>query len=286
MQGWRHYWTALLATLLLLAATATAYKTTDDVKGRAGPGTDFNILKVFPNNTDVSVLCQVEGQNIFGDSIWSLVEKNPTVYVSDYYINTGKSGFLDGVPNCKEYLSTRPDSDGLSTGAIVGIAVGGGAGVVIAAFLVYWFLVRKRDSSGGKGKEVEDGAIVYQPVILVDQSQQQQTQQQMGTSTLDGIYASNYVTNAYTTAPAMMTDQTNFYSGYGSVLPVTNATTVATADVYQNPYASLAYQSPSADQSLPSYDTVTTTTNAGQYPYYTASAEPKYVPQAQIPPKS
>ncbi|KAI8870633.1 hypothetical protein GQ42DRAFT_110046, partial [Ramicandelaber brevisporus] len=88
-------------------AFAASYPVTADVKGRAGPSTSNDIIKVIPTGTLVDILCQTQGQDIFGDSIWAKVSTNPDVYVSDYYIKTGVSGYLPGVPRCSS--TSGPD---------------------------------------------------------------------------------------------------------------------------------------------------------------------------------
>ncbi|CAG8239544.1 unnamed protein product [Penicillium olsonii] len=76
-----------------IAPLVNAYPITGDgVKCRSGPGTSHSIVKSYEKGADVSITCQTDGTDIFGNNIWDKTADG--CYVSDYYIKTGSSSYV------------------------------------------------------------------------------------------------------------------------------------------------------------------------------------------------
>ncbi|KAI8870632.1 hypothetical protein GQ42DRAFT_13286 [Ramicandelaber brevisporus] len=109
-----------VATCTLSASVFGAtYPVTADVKGRAGRSTNTMVLKTFTSGTRVSIICQAAGESIFGNVIWDKVSINPDIYVSDYYVKTGVSGYLPGVPQCPTPTCLETAGSGPKSGSCI-----------------------------------------------------------------------------------------------------------------------------------------------------------------------
>ncbi|KAK3368768.1 CHAP domain-containing protein [Podospora didyma] len=86
----------LTTTILHLAAfftTVTAYPISgNDVRCRAGPGTNHDIKKVYSKGEEVKISCQTAGESIEGNNIWDKTDDG--CYVADYYVKTGTDGYV------------------------------------------------------------------------------------------------------------------------------------------------------------------------------------------------
>jgi uncharacterized protein YraI len=71
--------------------------TADGVNCRAGPGTSYSAITSYALGTDVQVTCQVNGEDIFGTTIWD--KTSDGCYVSDYYVKTGSDSMVE--PECE-----------------------------------------------------------------------------------------------------------------------------------------------------------------------------------------
>ncbi|KAI8867293.1 trypsin-like serine protease [Ramicandelaber brevisporus] len=145
--------------------------------------------------------------------------------------------------------SSGSSNSGLSTGAIIGIAVGGGVALIVIIFLLYWFCIKKKPAQptliGEKEAHQYDPAapqVVYQPVLYVEQP-------------VAGVYdpATGLVSNAYTTGPVVVPAE-NYYDGaYGTVSSAGAIDISGTSGAYHNPYATYAGPSVTVDTSAPPY---------------------------------
>ncbi|MFB7507751.1 SH3 domain-containing protein [Streptomyces broussonetiae] len=63
---------------------------------RSGPGTDYGVTRVLPENTRVPIFCQAPGTTVSGPygttNIWDNI--NNGEYVSDAYVHTGTDGYV------------------------------------------------------------------------------------------------------------------------------------------------------------------------------------------------
>lgn len=67
------------------------------------PSQSCTAQATLPAGTPVTLICQHEGQSIYGDVWWNyvLTPNNGYGYVSDYYVNTGQSAYrVPGVDYC------------------------------------------------------------------------------------------------------------------------------------------------------------------------------------------
>ncbi|CCX17460.1 Similar to Staphylococcal secretory antigen ssaA; acc. no. Q5HLV2 [Pyronema omphalodes CBS 100304] len=77
---------------------------TDTLNCRSSPSTSSSITKTYKKSDDIKITCQTYGDTIKGNNIW---DKTPDgCYVSDYYVKTGKSGFVVG--KCANAPAPKP----------------------------------------------------------------------------------------------------------------------------------------------------------------------------------
>lgn len=100
---------AILATLTtgsvltIQAMTAsTGFVAETDLNGRAGPSLNANTVKVnmYLQGQTVNVVCQEHGEEAYGSAIWDKTTDN--VWVPDFYVRTGYTGYAAGVPRCND----------------------------------------------------------------------------------------------------------------------------------------------------------------------------------------
>lgn len=83
----------LFAAVTAFAHSIAAYPISgDNVNCRDGPGTGFKSVKTYAKGQDVTITCQTEGTDIFGNSIWD--KTSDGCYVADYYVKTGTDGYV------------------------------------------------------------------------------------------------------------------------------------------------------------------------------------------------
>ncbi|MGW3464323.1 SH3 domain-containing protein [Streptomyces olivaceoviridis] len=67
---------------------------------RSGPGTQYNLVRVLPEDVRVPIYCQTPGTTVTGTygttNIWDLIDSGE--YVSDAYVHTGTDGYI--APRC------------------------------------------------------------------------------------------------------------------------------------------------------------------------------------------
>lgn len=65
------------------------------------PSQNCTYIRTVAPGTPVHVVCQREGQNIYGDPIWDyIVTPNGEGFMADYYVNTGYPGWIPGIDHC------------------------------------------------------------------------------------------------------------------------------------------------------------------------------------------
>jgi hypothetical protein len=65
------------------------------------PSTNCSPQTTPPAGTDVHIVCQRSGQNIFGNNVWDyVVYPGGEGLVSDYYMDTGHASWIPGVDIC------------------------------------------------------------------------------------------------------------------------------------------------------------------------------------------
>jgi len=81
--------TLAIASIATLAVGVSGYPIfgADSVNCRSGPGTSYSIVRSYPRGHDVTLTCQTEGTDIFGNTIWD--KTTDGCFVSDYYVQTG-----------------------------------------------------------------------------------------------------------------------------------------------------------------------------------------------------
>ncbi|KAI9481852.1 hypothetical protein LPJ78_002184 [Coemansia sp. RSA 989] len=67
------------------------YKATA-VNCRSGPGTNYEVIKTYTTEDDVSLKCQASGEDIKGNTLWD--KTTDGCYISDYYLHTGSNGYV------------------------------------------------------------------------------------------------------------------------------------------------------------------------------------------------
>lgn len=66
---------------------------------RAGPGTGFASVGWVAEGASVTISCQASGTSVGGNTVWNYLPEHGG-YVTDYYMNTGSSSWISGVPRC------------------------------------------------------------------------------------------------------------------------------------------------------------------------------------------
>jgi cell wall-associated NlpC family hydrolase len=95
-----------LTTFSLVAVpsvrAATGFVAETDLNGRDGPSLNANTVKVnmYLEGQIVNVVCQERGEEAYGSAIWDKTTAN--VWVPDFYVKTGYTGFASGVPRCDD----------------------------------------------------------------------------------------------------------------------------------------------------------------------------------------
>ncbi|KAJ2755377.1 hypothetical protein GGI19_001685 [Coemansia pectinata] len=111
--------TAILALCAASLATMTnAYRiyNTDTVNCRSSPSTGGSVVRTYKANDDVSLTCQISGENIKGNSLWD--KTTHECYVSDYFVKTGSTGYVASKCNTGESPPTPPPSSDAIPGPI------------------------------------------------------------------------------------------------------------------------------------------------------------------------
>jgi uncharacterized protein YraI len=82
-----------------VATKAFPYQTTALVRARTGPSPSYPLVKVYPQDASVAVVCQTPGSAIGTTNVWDKL--NDGSNVTDYYISTpSNSGYSPPVTRC------------------------------------------------------------------------------------------------------------------------------------------------------------------------------------------
>ncbi|KAJ2821833.1 hypothetical protein FBU31_004778, partial [Coemansia sp. 'formosensis'] len=100
---------ALCATSLATMTDAYRIYNADVVNCRSIPSTSGSVVRTYKANDDVSLTCQISGQNIKGNALWD--KATDGCYVSDYYIKTGSTGYVAGKCDSGGSSPTPPSDD-------------------------------------------------------------------------------------------------------------------------------------------------------------------------------
>ncbi|GMK53509.1 hypothetical protein CspeluHIS016_0100950 [Cutaneotrichosporon spelunceum] len=97
---------ALLALVVALPALAAGPYPIKEAgsRCRTGPGTSFSVVKQYALGRMVTLVCQTEGENINGNTIWDKTTEG--CFVSDYLVKTGTNDYV--APRCNS--SPNPPS--------------------------------------------------------------------------------------------------------------------------------------------------------------------------------
>jgi cell wall-associated NlpC family hydrolase len=91
------------------------FTTETDLNGRSTKSLSAATVKEYPSGTSISITCQAYGPYAYGSYIWD--KTSDGLWVTDYYVKTGTSGFVSNMPRC--------DSDSPSGGPGGGTGSGG-----------------------------------------------------------------------------------------------------------------------------------------------------------------
>lgn len=88
-----------LTSLLLAAPVQAGYPVNaDSLNCRKSPSTSAAIVKTYKRGANINIQCQTTGPKVETTNIWDKTQDG--CYVSDYYVKTGFSGYIPGVPKC------------------------------------------------------------------------------------------------------------------------------------------------------------------------------------------
>lgn len=66
------------------------------------PSTNCRYMWALPAYTDVHVVCQRSGQDIYGNNVWDyIVYPGGEGFVADYYMDTGHPSWIPGIDICQ-----------------------------------------------------------------------------------------------------------------------------------------------------------------------------------------
>jgi surface antigen len=82
----------LASSIGLVAAAPYPLTHTDSLHCRSKPSTSSSIVKTYTGSADIKLTCQTYGDDINGNNIWDKTKDG--CYVADYYVKTGKNGFV------------------------------------------------------------------------------------------------------------------------------------------------------------------------------------------------
>jgi hypothetical protein len=89
------------------AFTTHTFPVTATLDGRYRPtSTSDKVVNKYANGSTITVSCQTTGDTMYGSTIWD--KTSDGLYVPDYYVKTGYSGFAPGVPRCPSTSSPQP----------------------------------------------------------------------------------------------------------------------------------------------------------------------------------
>ncbi|OAQ63417.1 hypothetical protein VFPPC_09883 [Pochonia chlamydosporia 170] len=83
----------ILSSLALAALAQATYPITGTtVNCRSGPSTDAGIVRTYKKDDQVTIVCQTNGPEVNGNSIWD--KTSDGCFVTDYFVKTGSSKFV------------------------------------------------------------------------------------------------------------------------------------------------------------------------------------------------
>jgi hypothetical protein len=95
-------------------ASGTGYLTKTDLDGRKTKTITAAAVKTYPSGSTIKVVCQAYGQWAYGSYIWD--KTSDGLWVADYYVKTGSTGFVSDMPRCDNDSPSGGPSSGGSTG--------------------------------------------------------------------------------------------------------------------------------------------------------------------------
>jgi hypothetical protein len=98
------------------SATGKSFVTTAALSGRTAKSVTATSTKTYASGATIKVTCQAYGGYAYGSYIWDKTSDN--LWVSDYYVRTGTTGFVSNMPRCDNDLPTggTPGGDSPVTG--------------------------------------------------------------------------------------------------------------------------------------------------------------------------
>ena len=93
------------------SGSGSGYLAETDLNGRNTKSTSAPAVKVYPSGSTINITCQAYGEWAYGSYIWD--KTTDGLWVADYYVKTGTSGFLSNMPRCdNDQPSGGPNSGG------------------------------------------------------------------------------------------------------------------------------------------------------------------------------
>jgi cell wall-associated NlpC family hydrolase len=104
------------------SGSGSGYPAETDLDGRNSKSISAATVKEYPSGSTIDVTCQAYGEWAYGSYIWD--KTTDGLWVTDYYVKTGTSGFVSDMPRCDNDPPTGgPDS---GSGGSAGPTGGGG----------------------------------------------------------------------------------------------------------------------------------------------------------------
>jgi cell wall-associated NlpC family hydrolase len=99
------------------SGSGSGYTAETDLNGRNTKSTSAATVKVYPSGSTIKITCQAYGEWAYGSYIWD--KTTDGLWVTDYYVKTGTSGFLSNMPRCDNDQPTGGSGTG-GTGPTTG----------------------------------------------------------------------------------------------------------------------------------------------------------------------
>ena len=93
-----------------ITGSNSGYPTETDLDGRNTKLISAAAVKVYPSGSTINIACQAYGESAYGSYIWD--KTSDGLWVTDFYVKTGTSGFISNMPRC----DNDPPTGGPTTG--------------------------------------------------------------------------------------------------------------------------------------------------------------------------
>jgi cell wall-associated NlpC family hydrolase len=103
------------------SGSGSGYPAETDLNGRNTKALSAAAVKVYPSGSTIKITCQAYGEYAYGSYIWD--KTTDGLWVTDYYVKTGTSGFVSNMPRCDNDKPTGGPGGGTGSG---GTSSGGG----------------------------------------------------------------------------------------------------------------------------------------------------------------